>query len=187
MASQSASNDLTVLALNAAAGPVGGLSASELHGAVIGIAVADFEQFSLHALVQLLGDEALSSEEDVEPFVRESLDQLLAEDMSFMPLLPDDDETLSDQLEGLGSWTAGFLAGLVAGLDVVNSTMSALPEEAQEIIRDFSAIAQVGTELDDDADLDETEADLAELQEFVKVGTLLIMSVLNDAGNDPEQ
>ncbi len=187
MASQSASNDLTTLAMNAAAGPVGGLSVSELHGAVIGIAVAGFERFSLHALVQLLGDEALSSEEDVEPFVRESLDQLLAEDMSFMPLLPDDDEVLSDQLEGLGSWTAAFLAGLVAGLDVVDSNMAALPEEAQEIIRDFSAIAQIGAELDEETDEDDTESDLAELQEFVKVGTLLIMSVLNDAGNDSEQ
>jgi uncharacterized protein YgfB (UPF0149 family) len=186
MATQSAVNDLTLLAMNAAAGPVGGLSASELHGAVIGIAVADLEGFSLHALVQLLGAEALSNEEDVEPFVRESLDQLLAEDMSFMPLLPDDDESLSDQLEGLASWTAGFLAGLVAGLSVVDSNMAALPEEAQEIVRDFSAVAQVGAELDEDEDND-AENDLSELQEFVKVGTLLIMSVLNDDSVDPSE
>jgi uncharacterized protein YgfB (UPF0149 family) len=186
MATQSAVNDLTLLAMNAAAGPVGGLSASELHGAVIGIAVADLESFSLHALVQLLGAEALSSEDDVEPFVRESLDQLLAEDMTFMPLLPDDDESLGDQLEGLASWTAGFLAGVVAGLSVVDSNMAALPEEAQEIVRDFSAIAQVGADLEEDEDND-AENDLAELQEFVKVGTLLIMSVLNDASIDPSE
>lgn len=189
MTTQSAVNDLTLLAMNAAAGPVGGLSATELHGAVIGIAVADFESFSLHALVQLLGAEALSSEEDVEPFVRESLNQLLAEDMSFMPLLPDDDESLDDQLEGLGSWTAGFLAGLVAGLSVVDSNMAALPEEAQEIIRDFSAIAQVGADLAlaEEGEDNDAENDLAELQEFVKVGTLLIMSVLNDVAIDPSE
>ena len=187
MATQSAVNDLTLLAMNAAAGPVGGLSASELHGAVIGIAVADLESFSLHALVALLGAEALSSEDDVEPFVRESIDQLLAEDMTFMPLLPDEDEALADRLEGLGSWTAGFLAGLVAGLSVVDSNMAALPEEAQEIIRDFSAIAQVGAELEDEDEDNDAENDFAELAEFVKVGTLLIMSVLNDVDVDPGQ
>ena len=159
MATQSASNDLTALAMNAAAGPVGGLSLTELHGAVIGIAVADFEAFSLHALVQLLGADALSSEEDVVPFVRESLDQLLAEDLSFMPLLPDDEESMSDQLEGLASWTASFLAGMVAGLCVDERTMAALPEEAQEIIRDFSAIAQVDVAGEEDDEDDMTDQD----------------------------
>jgi uncharacterized protein YgfB (UPF0149 family) len=185
MATQSASNDLTALAMNAAAGPVGGLSLSELHGAVIGIAVADYEAFSLHELVQLLGADALSSEDDVVPFVRESLDQLMAEDLSFMPLLPDDDESMSDQLEGLASWTASFLAGMVAGLSVDERTLAALPEEAQEIIRDFSAIAQLDVAADDDDEPDyEDESDLLELQEFVKVGTLLIMNVLNDVSDD---
>lgn len=190
MATQSASNDLTALAMNAAAGPVGGLSLSELHGAVIGIAVADFEAFSLHALVQLLGADALSGEEDVVPFVRESLDQLMAEDLSFVPLLPDDEESMSDQLEGLASWTASFLAGMVAGLSVDERTMAALPEEVQEIIRDFSAIAQAdvsgdeGDEGDEDEITDQDESDLFELQEFVKVGTLLIMNVLNDVSDD---
>ncbi len=177
----SSSADLSALALDAAAGPASALSASELHGAVVGIAVASTETFSLQTLVDLLGADALASAASVEPFVRESLTQLMAEDMSFAPLLPDDDEALAVRLEALAQWTAGFLAGLVAGLDVAEGSLEALPEEAQEIVRDFSAIAQVSP---DEEDADDAEADFLQLAEFVKVGTLLIMSVLTDGGDD---
>jgi|GEM_PF-816382 len=180
MVSDSNSRDLTALANNAVAGPGGGLTVSELHGAVIGIAVASFEAFSLQALVDLLGADALSSEADLAPFVNESLAALLAQDMSFMPLLPDDDEPLDDQLEALAAWSASFLAGLVAGLAVVDSSMASLPEEAQEIVRDFSAIAQVEVDASDT----DAAADFLQLAEFVKVGTLLVMSVLNDVPDD---
>ena len=180
MDSNSASTDLTALAINAVAGPGGGLSVSELHGAVIGIAVARLETFSLQALVDLLGADALSSEADLAPFVSESLAGLLAQDLSFTLLLPDEDEALVDQLEGLASWTASFLAGLVAGLSITDASMATLPEDAQEIVRDFSAIAQVEVETGDP----DAEADFLQLREFVKVGVLLIMSVLNDVADD---
>jgi uncharacterized protein len=183
MDSNSASTDLTALAINAVAGPGGGLSVSELHGAVIGIAVANLQTFSLQALVDLLGADALSSEADLAPFVNESLAALLAQDLSFMLLLPDDDEALVDQLEGLASWTASFLAGLVAGLSLTDASMATLPEDAQEIVRDFSAIAQVEVETGDP----DAEADFLQLREFVKVGVLLIMSVLNDVADDSGQ
>ena len=49
----------------------------------------------------------------------------------------------------------------------------------------FSAIAQLDVAADDDDEPDyEDESDLLELQEFVKVGTLLIMNVLNDVSDD---
>lgn len=180
MDSDSRSTDLTALAMNAVAGPGGGLSVSELHGAVIGIAVADIESFSLQALVDLLGADALAGEEDLEPFVSETLAQLLAEDMSFTPLVPDEDESLDDQLDGLASWTASFLAGLVAGMSVTSVTMAALPDDAQEIVQDFSAIAEVAVNTEDP----DAEADFIQLHEFVKVGVLLIMSLLNDVTDD---
>lgn len=177
----SSSADLSALALDAVAGPASALSASELHGAVIGIAVASTETFSLQILVDLLGADALAGGTDLEPFVRESLTQLMAEDLSFAPLLPDDDDPLAARLEALAEWTAGFLAGMVAGLDVANASIDVLPEEAQEIISDFSAITQVSF---DEADGEDAEADFLQLAEFVKVGTLLIMSVLPDGSDD---
>lgn len=183
MDSDSRITDLTALAINAVAGPGGGLSVSELHGATIGIAAADIESFSLQALVDLLGADALSGEEDLAPFVSASLAQLLAEDMRFTPLVPDEDASLDDQLDGLAGWTASFLAGLVAGMSVTGSTMAALPEDAQEIVRDFSAIAQVAVDTQDP----EAEADYMQLHEFVKVGVLLIMSLLNDGTDDSRE
>jgi uncharacterized protein YgfB (UPF0149 family) len=48
-------------------------------------------------------------------------------------------------------------------------------------VRDFSAIAQLDTELGEGG----SETDFVELEEYVKVGTLLIMS-LADAGDDPQ-
>ena len=175
--------DLTSLALNAIAGASNTLCPSELHGSVIGIAACDVEAFSLQKLVDLLGVEALRGEEDVELFVRESLNGFLDVDMAFTPLLPDDDESLEGRLEALGEWTSGFLAGLVEGLHPQVQSMDVLPEEVQEIIRDFAAIADVGLDIQDN----EAEKDYMQLEEFVKVGALLIMSMLNDAADDSSQ
>jgi uncharacterized protein YgfB (UPF0149 family) len=177
----SSSADLSALAINALAGPAGTLTASELHGAVVGIAVASTDSFSLQTLVDLLGADALAGAEDLEPFVRQTLLELMAEDLSFAPLLPDDEAPLPGRVEALAEWTASFLAGLVAALDGGEEVLEALPEEAAEITRDFLAIAQVAPESDE---ADDAEADFLQLSEFVKVGTLLIMSALPGAGDD---
>jgi uncharacterized protein YgfB (UPF0149 family) len=61
--------------------------------------------------------------------------------------------------------------------------MDVLPEEVREIIRDFAAIADAGLDVQDN----EAEKDYMQLEEFVKVGALLIMSMLNDAADDSSQ
>ena len=74
----------------------------------------------------------------------------------------------------------GFLAGLVEGLGGAGRSIDAMPDEAREIVRDFSSIVEVDTE---DAGV-EGEADLLQLQEFVKVGALLLLSLADDDGID---
>ena len=163
-----------------------GLSASELHGAVVGIGVCDVEHFQLQDLVDLLGADALSTGESVGEFVSASLDALYAEDMSFKPLLPDDDMPMDVRLVALGAWSQSFLAGLAAGMARQGvQGLAGLPEEAQEIIRDLAAIAQ----LDPEQTEGDAEADFMQLEEYVKVGTLLIMSLYNDddADDDSEE
>jgi uncharacterized protein YgfB (UPF0149 family) len=59
----------------------------------------------------------------------------------------------------------------------------AVPEEVREIIDDFAAIAQLDTDLDED----QSEGDFVELEEYAKVGALLIMSFLSDDGIDGGQ
>lgn len=168
--------DLTALALNAA----GGLPVAELHGTVCGIAAGSGGAVPMQDLVTLLGDE-LVDEASVARFVTAVLADLDAEDFSFAPLLPGDDQALGARLEALGEWCGGFLTGFAAGLARSGrGSLDDTPEEVREIVRDLAAIAQV----DADAPSDSAEADLIELEAFVKVGVLLIRSTLAHATDD---
>jgi uncharacterized protein YgfB (UPF0149 family) len=178
-------SDLTALALNAAHQ----LPVAELHGAVCGLGVCHGEATPVSDLVALLGVEALTDQASVESFVAASVEALEAEDMSFAPLLPGDDTALADRLEALGQWCGSFLAGFAAGLARRGAgSLDDCPEEVREIVRDFSAIAQVDAdEAAEAAGAEAAEGDFVELEEFVKVGTLLIMSSLGSSlGSDPE-
>jgi uncharacterized protein YgfB (UPF0149 family) len=179
--------ELEVLALEAAGGPGGGLTVPELHGAVIGIGVTDATRFELQDLVDLLGTDALADGETVARFVNDALEALHAEDMSFVPLLPEDDALMEERLEALGQWCQSFLTGFAAGLSRRGiESLKALPEEAQEIVQDFAAVAQLETELAEE-DAEDGESSFMELSEYVKVGALLIMSLVGDAGDDSEE
>lgn len=175
--------DLTALALNAAHE----LPVAELHGAVCGLGVCNGRALPVHDLVELLGDEALTNQQAVEAFVDASVADLQAEDLSFAPLLPADDVPLDLRLEALGQWCSSFLAGLAAGLARRGTgSLEECPGEVREIVRDFAAIAQVDASARDTGSVDqEAEADFAELEEFVKVGTLLIMSSIEHDADDP--
>lgn len=186
--------DLTALALNAASQ----LPVAELHGAVCGLAACHGDDVPIEDLVGLLGVDALSDEASVQAFVSAAAADLAAEDMSFMPLLPEDDVALADRLEALGQWCGSFLAGLAAGLARRGiGTLEDCPDEVKEIVRDFAAIAQVDAAAspDDQPNQQAAETDYAELQEFVKVGALLISSTLaedephepNDDGEHPAE
>ncbi len=172
-------SDLYTLAINATRE----LTPAELHGAICGLAVCCSEEFPLENLLALVGVDAVTDEFSVESFVAASIESLGAQDMSFEPLLPDDGLEIGVRLEGLADWCAAFLAGLAAGLGnkKVNS-LEELPEDVREIIADIKAVTDV--DLEDSENLSRSglsaEEDLMQLQEFVKVGVLLIMSLLNE-------
>ena len=164
--------DLTALALDA----VDGLRVEELHGAVCGLAMTGDGRLQLQDLIDLLGADSLTGQHAVEQFVHASLEALLAEDLSFSPLLPEDDLPLDVRAAGLGDWCASFLAGFA--MVVARRTEydpGSLPVEVQEIVADFTAISQVDVESAMTAD---DEADFLQLQEFVKVGVLLVLSMM---------
>ena len=90
------------------------------------------------------------------------------DDMSFTPLLPDDEAALAERAGALGAWCEGYIFGLgLGGL----SSRSELPREAGEVVNDFSEIARVDTESDMG---DEGEAAYTELVEYVRTGALLV-------------
>lgn len=179
-------SDLTALAMRAIDGPVAKLSISDLHGAVTGIAVSNPEVFVVQSLVDLLGVEALSDQATVQAFVNAAVEELHNQDFSFSVMLPDDDVPLPERIEALGDWISSFLAGMALGLEQRGGIdFESMGEEAREIVEDFSAISEV--EATEDLVGAEAEADFVELEEFVKVGTLLLISLLNDDDPNPEE
>lgn len=175
--------DLTALALNAAHE----IPVAELHGTVCGMAVCLGAAVPVNDLVELMGVEALSDQGSVEEFVAATVAQLESEDMSFAPLLPADDAGLDARLEALGQWCSGFLGGLAAGLARRGTgSLKDMPEEVREIVADMAAIAQVDPDAPaGDRGVEAAEADFVELEEFVKVGTLLVMSTVAHETDDP--
>lgn len=90
--------------------------------------------------------------------------------MSFRPLLPDDEDPLSERLEAVGDWCSGFLAGFgSAG----HSDEEKLSDDIDAALRDFSEIAKIDTDVDGDSDFEEENAYM-ELMEYMKTVALLI-------------
>ncbi len=167
-------SDLSALALNAAAT----LSSWEFHGVVCGLAVSQPEQFPIQELVDLVGVEALTDQQSVEEFVRVAVQELVAEDLSFAMLLPDDEASLEVRVEALAEWSAGFLAGF--GVVMAQRDWGALPDEAQEVVDDLTAVTELDFEhIGGGGEGESAESDLLQVQEFVKVGVLLMMGLLD--------
>jgi len=162
------------------------LSPAELHGLLCGqvAAGARFDPVTLFARIgELL---------DLEPFSREltrtgimqlylaTLQQLQAPDFSFELVLPDDDQPLAGRADALGLWCSGFLSGF--GLQERKGSQG-LSMEGQETLRDLAQIVQITTAAD--AEAEEDENDLMEVQEYVRMAALLVFSECNEPDGQP--
>ena len=147
---------------------------SDLHGTVCGIAAANPLAFSLPMLIDLLGTDALHDEVSAEAFVAASLDLLFAQDMEFHPLIPDDDEPMSARLGGIAVWCAGFLSGFGSTMQV---DAVELPNEVEEILRDFVNISGVDEEA---AETEQNEESFMEIYEYVRVGAILTVTLMRE-------
>jgi len=95
--------------------------------------------------------------------------QLQDSELGFDLLLPEEDESLHARVIALQQWCAGFVLGLsMAGA----SDKSKLPEDSREIIADMTEVGTAG-ELDLGEE-EESEEALAEINEYVRMGVLLI-------------
>jgi uncharacterized protein YgfB (UPF0149 family) len=159
------------------------LSSAELHGTVCGMLVGNVRasglidgrvHFSVEDYLELVGADAVTSAEAIEDFAILSLAELDAEDLSFVPLLPEDDAHVASRVEALGEWCAAFLAGMGAVAD------TDLSEVEAEVLDDFVAISAVDADVDAGND---AERQYMELVEYVRVG---VMSLLAPAGEEPE-
>jgi uncharacterized protein YgfB (UPF0149 family) len=100
--------------------------------------------------------------------------ELLAEgEMSFEPLLPDDEQPLGPRAEALGLWCHGFLFGFGSTGLARNESM---PPDVEEVLADFSQLARAAEDFE--ADAEEQEGAYAELVEFVRASGQLVYEEL---------
>ncbi len=98
---------------------------------------------------------------------------LAGQNLEFQPLLPEENQSLSERTAALAQWCVGFLYGLGSG---AIQDLKRLPGEVGEVVRDFDEITRVGV---DGGDTDEqNESAYAELVEFVRVGVQLVFEEL---------
>jgi uncharacterized protein YgfB (UPF0149 family) len=144
----------------------------ELHGLLSGLIAGgmfkESEDYLLHMADMFNNGMTVkgSLKKAAKDIVATIFSQLESEDMSFEPMLLDEDERLADQAEELLNWVQYFLVGF--GLNKRDLKTSS--NEVREIIEDFTNITRMDTDLPDD---NETQADFYEVIEFVRVSTVL--------------
>ena len=142
---------------------------AELHGALSGWFAgggADAPDW----LAQVMADPSLPQvprDTPLDTLRAASLSQLSDRGFGFELLLPSADATLGERSGALFDWCRGFLGGfgLAAGAS------PPLSDEGSEALSDIARLAAATPQ--DDGD-DEDEDALAEIEEFVRVATLLI-------------
>ena len=160
-----------------------GTDASELHGSLCGYLAGggSLRGTSVLAALQLDGEVDAPEADDaalLRKLARQCETDLADPELGFEPLLPDDDRPLVERTEALVEWCRGFLGGFGLAGAPAHATLS---DEAQEILRDLGTIAGSAFEFQNE---DEDEDALIEVQEFVRVGALLLHTECT-ASSDP--
>jgi len=155
-------------------------SVSELHGVICGQLCAGGKEGDAALTWHLLGQENKPSKIMSDLIIRlqsNIREQLNSEDFSFQLLLPDDDEELSLRLHALSDWCEGFISGFGGAYAKGDST---LLEETREVLKDFTAIANV-----DDREQEQVENNEQDLMEVLEYARMAAYSVFLQ--NQPEK
>lgn len=168
--------DMTTRLLHEAGVPTG---AAETHGIITGVLCAPggvrvaWEELVLGRDAGRNRDPQAALSQQLAALHRSTYEYLSGVDCDFSPLLPSDEHSLAEQIEGLSDWCRGYLLGLHAG-GVPESQI--LEGDAGEIIRDITRISEA--ELDASlADEEEARA-LVEIVEYLRVGVQLVFEEL---------
>lgn len=151
-------------------------SLAELHGGLCGVMCVGGIAASDNWLSQCLGEQPAhpaSVEDALRSLESDAWRRLVADDMSFQPLLPADEQPLEEQVRALASWCQGFLSGLAFGGWSDDDGTQEAREAAGEITRDFDEISRAVLTAEDGEDFDAGFA-FAELKEYVRVSVQLM-------------
>lgn len=166
---------------------VNGLSPSELHGLFSGHLAAGArlkEEALLKSASELMDVNSITQENSkvvLLDMYHASCGQLEGMDLDFELVLPDDDHEITHRAEALGFWCQGFLCGF--GL-YGKHTDASLSDESKETLNDLGQIAQISSEVDD---AESNEADLMEVQEYLRMAVLMLFAECNKALADKEK
>lgn len=156
---------------------------AELHGVLCGRLAAGSriekqEWLSMVCEHMGLAENAMEESDELAPFMSNAYEQTLAQfqssDMNFHLLLPDDDYAMEQRLEALVTWVRGFLEGMALA---AGESLGQAPDEIRELIEDMVAISQLAEEEEGD---DETEQQLLEITEYVRLGALTVFTEFNE-------
>lgn len=173
----------------------GAVGAAELHGLLTaelcaaGVA-ADLEDVLREGL-RFLGEDVLVGAADRNELLAVLVQTQQALDdpeLSFMMLLPDDDEQMNARAAALAQWCQGFMYGFAVAEKKRGLGLSQ-QDEVAEMLQDFAAISQVDSDLedaDDQGESDDTanEQDLMHLIEYVRVAALNIYALCASQADD---
>lgn len=150
----------------------------EVHGTLTGMLCVDNEASPARA-VEDVETEALSA---ALAALREmTLEGLFDPDLSFQPLLPDDDVDLERRVKALARWCDGFLYGLSYSGEFKLDDLSG---EIREVVTDLTELSRAGLTADE-AGSESAEADYAELVEYVRVGVQMVFLELQPKREGP--
>lgn len=166
------------------------LTASEIHGTVVGAIANHLKSGITPDLLKLVEPESDPNDGRFSPLTellyelyRETGEVLFESKEGFDLILPADDEPLEQRVEGIASWCKGYLLGLL-----YNNTFSIdqLPDNGAEIARDMIEISEAAAGANEEKEEDWA---LAELEEYVKVGSQLIFEFIYSerAADAPQQ
>ncbi|OED35494.1 hypothetical protein AB833_30200 [Chromatiales bacterium (ex Bugula neritina AB1)] len=161
--------------------------AAECHGVLCGILCASgasdmqgwvrylFEQRDENSTIT---EAALQVLHDVH---QSTLSEINHENLEFSLLLPSDDELLAERLLALSDWCSGYSLGLSMG--GLQEKMLGT-EEAREFLQDLQHIAAACSAAGEDSE-DQTEESLSEIQEYIRMGVLLLNEELQPLATSP--
>ncbi|MBC7983362.1 MAG: UPF0149 family protein [Candidatus Obscuribacterales bacterium] len=175
------------------------VSGAEAHGCLCGT-ICVSEQYPLQSWIDEVLPDDVEIDIETEQSFRKTLQllhqdtvrTLLGDDMEFSPLLPDDDAPLAARATALAQWCQGFLYGFGLATAPARSRVhpgelpqaKELPEEVDEVLRDFAQIARASP--GESEPTEEDEVDYAELVEYIRVSVHLVHYEMQKSSRTPE-
>lgn len=166
------------------------ISASEIHGMICGLLCSEQIAEDSNLNLAIFDDQAAKASEALKmSFIQimSDLKPILAEgQLDFALLLPDDQSDISERTESLANWCRGTIFGLVEG---GLRNFESLSGEASEMLHDMIALSEMEIDADDESD-EQQERDIAEIEEYLKIGVQFIYEELHATDktkSSPEQ